>query len=230
LTSVERISILPIVMRLATAAQAERSINRFDTLLGVLSLRSSKTTVESSAGPPPACAGLETLATIRLSLADRPAMVRNNGSEFENVIVLSDEFCQGLVAHPFPNDLEAARVLAASPAVLDLLMWLSHRCFTTKGTESIALFGNFGRRNRIGTTEYSRPRRVRALSNSGSPAFVRSDPIAARISPDGQAIIIKDVPAVLPAERNGGVVHDDVNFCWDGTGRPLGPKIQRLPR
>jgi hypothetical protein len=35
-------------------------------------------------------------------------------SEFENIIVLSDEFYQELIAHPLPNDLEAVKVLAAS--------------------------------------------------------------------------------------------------------------------
>ncbi len=48
-------------------------------------------------------------------------------AEFENVIVLSDEFYQELVAHPVPNDLAAVKLLAASPAVLDLYMWLSYR-------------------------------------------------------------------------------------------------------
>ena len=54
--------------------------------------------------------------------------------------MLSDEFYQELIAHPVPNDLESIKVLAASPAVLDLFMWLSYRCFTAKGTESIPLF------------------------------------------------------------------------------------------
>ena len=42
--------------------------------------------------------------------------------EFENVIVLSDEFFQETNAHSIPTDLEAVRVLAPSPAVLDLFM------------------------------------------------------------------------------------------------------------
>jgi plasmid replication initiation protein len=49
---------------------------------------------------------------------------RTLSTEFENVIVLSDEFYQELIAHPVPNDFEAVKVLAASPAVLDLFMWL----------------------------------------------------------------------------------------------------------
>ena len=55
--------------------------------------------------------------------------------QFENVIVLSDEFYREIVAHPIPADLEAVKVLAGSPAVVDLFMWLSYRCFLAKGKE-----------------------------------------------------------------------------------------------
>jgi hypothetical protein len=48
--------------------------------------------------------------------------------QFENVIVLSDEFCREITAHPIPADLEAVKLLAGAPAVLDLFMWLSYRC------------------------------------------------------------------------------------------------------
>jgi len=44
------------------------------------------------------------------------------GEGFENVIVLSDEFYQEITAHPIPTDLEAVKVLASAPAVLDLFM------------------------------------------------------------------------------------------------------------
>lgn len=64
--------------------------------------------------------------------------------DFKNVIVLSDEFYQGILAHPLPNDLEAVKVLAAAPAVLDLYMWLSYRCETSKGMATIPIFGEFG--------------------------------------------------------------------------------------
>jgi hypothetical protein len=40
--------------------------------------------------------------------------------QFENVIVLSDEFYREITAHPIPTDLEAVKVLAGAPAVLDL--------------------------------------------------------------------------------------------------------------
>jgi Plasmid encoded RepA protein len=53
--------------------------------------------------------------------------------QFENVIALSDEFYREIVAHPIPADLEAVKVLAGAPAVVDLFMWLSYRCFLAKG-------------------------------------------------------------------------------------------------
>ncbi len=79
--------------------------------------------------------------------------------DFENVIVLSDEFYQEITAHPIPTDLEAVKVLAASPAVLDLFMWLTYRCFVAKGPESIPIFGPCGLVAQIGSVEYSRERR-----------------------------------------------------------------------
>jgi hypothetical protein len=84
------------------------------------------------------------------------------GEDFENVIVLSDEFYQEIICHPIPTDLEAVKVLAASPAVLDLFMWLSYRCFAAKGPETIPIFGPFGLISQIGSVEYSRERRFAA--------------------------------------------------------------------
>jgi hypothetical protein len=89
--------------------------------------------------------------------ADQPVL----SDEFENVIVLSDEFFQEISSHPIPTDLEAVRVLAPSPAVLDLFMWLSYRCFSAKGEEQIPIFGNFGLAAQLGNVEYARPRRFR---------------------------------------------------------------------
>jgi hypothetical protein len=39
---------------------------------------------------------------------------------FENIIVLSDEFFQEIMAHPIPTDLEVVKLLSSAPAVLDL--------------------------------------------------------------------------------------------------------------
>src|SRR5215469_5209380 len=89
--------------------------------------------------------------------ADQPVL----SDEFENVIVLSDEFFQEITAHPIPTDLDAVRVLAPSPAVLDLFMWLSYRCFSAKGEEQIPIFGDFGLAAQLGNVEYARPRRFR---------------------------------------------------------------------
>jgi len=83
--------------------------------------------------------------------------------DFENVVVLSDEFYQEILAHPIPVDLEALRILSGAPAEMDLFMWLAYRCMKAKGPESIPLFGPSGLSNQLGTTEYSRPRRFRGM-------------------------------------------------------------------
>jgi len=62
----------------------------------------------------------------------------------ENTITLSDEFFGEISSHPIPTDLEAVRVLAASPALLDLYLWLGYRCYNSKGPESIPIFGPYG--------------------------------------------------------------------------------------
>ncbi|MBL0159783.1 MAG: replication initiator protein A [Bryobacterales bacterium] len=113
---------------------------------------------------------------------DRQAL----GEQFENVIVLSDEFYSEMTAHPIPADMEAVKVLAAAPAVLDLFMWLTYRCFTAKGTESIPIFGEFGLVTQLGSVEYSRPRRFRAELERWLAAIrVIWPECPARISPRG---------------------------------------------
>jgi hypothetical protein len=80
---------------------------------------------------------------------------------FENVIVLSNEFFEEVTAHPIPTDLDVVKLLAPAPALLDLFVWLSYRCFTAKGEDSIPIFGDFGLVHQIGTVEYVRPRKFR---------------------------------------------------------------------
>jgi hypothetical protein len=81
----------------------------------------------------------------------------------QNTITLSDEFYSEISGHPIPADLEAIKVLAAAPALLDLFMWLSYRCFVANGPESIPLFGPYGLTQQLGCVEYSRPSRFRAM-------------------------------------------------------------------
>lgn len=80
-----------------------------------------------------------------------------------NTITLSDEFYSEISEHPIPADLDAIKLLAAAPALLDLFMWLSYRCFTASGPESIPLFGPFGLTQQLGCVEYTRPSRFRAM-------------------------------------------------------------------
>jgi Plasmid encoded RepA protein len=111
--------------------------------------------------------------------------------QFENVIVLSDEFYQEITTHPIPADLEAVKVLAGAPAVLDLFMWLSYRCFVAKGQEAIPLLGPYGLPSQIGSIEYARPRRFREkLAEWLKTIRVLWPDCPARISPDGKQLLI----------------------------------------
>ncbi len=124
-------------------------------------------------------------------------------SEFENVVVLSDDFYQEILAHPVPNDLEAVKLLAASPAILDLYMWLGYRSFKAKGIESIPIFGEFGLANQLGCVEYSRPRRFRAMLEQWLDTIRAIWPeCPARIVSNGQSIEIRNATAVHEQRRS----------------------------
>lgn len=84
-------------------------------------------------------------------------------SHRENIIALSREFFEEVTAHPIPSDLEVIRLLAASPGALDFYLWLAYRTFTAKGSQTIPLFGPHGLQAQLGSVEYSRPRRFRAM-------------------------------------------------------------------
>ena len=77
------------------------------------------------------------------------------------MIVLSDEFYREILSHPIPTDLEAAKALSSSPAALDLFMWLSYRCFTSRGKERVPLVCDFGLISQLGSADYARPRKFR---------------------------------------------------------------------
>lgn len=121
-------------------------------------------------------------------------------SDFENVIVLSDEFYREIAQHPIPTDLQAIRVLSGSPAVLDLFMWLSYRCFSARGRESVPLSGGLGLAAQLGNAEYARPRKFREKLQSWLQVVKSMWPACpARISPDGQFLVIE--PAAALNER-----------------------------
>lgn len=81
----------------------------------------------------------------------------------ENIIVLSDEFFREIAEHTIPTDLEVVRLLASTQGALDLCLWVTYRSFTAKTPQSIPLFGPHGLQGQLGCTEYSRPRRFRAM-------------------------------------------------------------------
>ena len=113
--------------------------------------------------------------------------------------VLSDEFYKEVIAHPIPADMEAVKAFGSAPAVLDLFMWLTYRCFTAKSEERIPLFGDFGRTAQLGSVEYSRPRRFRAMLEQWLGQVRAVWPkCPAQICSDGQYLRLSPAKAVLP--------------------------------
>ena len=124
---------------------------------------------------------------------DQPVL----SDQFENVIVLSDEFYREISEHPIPTDLDAVRVLSASPAVLDLFMWLSYRCFSAKGEETIPLSGGLGLAAQLGNTEYARPRKFKEKLRDWLEVVKSMWPeCPARISSDGRSLLIGPAEAL----------------------------------
>ena len=122
----------------------------------------------------------------------------------QNMIVLSEEFYQEIQSHPIPADLEAAKVLSSSPAVLDLYMWLSYRCFAARGEEErVPLFGAFGLVNQLGSATYARPRKFRERLERWLDLVRMMWPeCPAFIGVDGRAIIVERAYAIRPAGSN----------------------------
>ena len=114
-----------------------------------------------------------------------------------NTITLSHEFYTEVACHPIPADLEAIKLLAAGPALLDLFLWLSYRCFVSKGPESIPLFGPSGLTQQLGSVEYSRPSRFRAMLEHWLTTIRSLWPeCPATISRDGRTLQIQQRTAV----------------------------------
>jgi len=123
--------------------------------------------------------------------------------EFANVVILSEEFYREISEHPIPADLDAVKVLASAPAVLDLFVWLTYRCFSAKGSERIPLFGGFGLAQQLGCVEYSRPRRFRAMLEQWLASIRRLWPgCPAMVSSDGSALLVNHSKAVLPRRES----------------------------
>src|SRR2546423_5077813 len=87
--------------------------------------------------------------------------------------------------------LETVKLLAPAPAILDLFVWLSYRCFTAKREESIPIFGDFGLVRQIGAVQYSRPRKFREkLADWLRTIHLLWPDCPARISSDERYLII----------------------------------------
>lgn len=120
--------------------------------------------------------------------------------DFQNQIVLSDEFFKEIMTHSIPTDLEAAKALSSAPAALDLYMFLSYRCFNASGSERVPIFGAHGLVNQLGSADYARPRKFRERLEKWLELVRALWPdCGARVSSDGNYLLVK--PSIAVHER-----------------------------
>jgi Plasmid encoded RepA protein len=121
--------------------------------------------------------------------------------DFENEIVLSDEFYNEINAHRIPTDLDAVKLLISSLAALNLFMWLSYRSFTAEGEQRVPLCGPGGLTAQLGSVEYARPRKFRERLEQWLSSIRTIWPdCRAHIASDGTALVIHTGSSIL----NGG--------------------------
>jgi hypothetical protein len=114
-------------------------------------------------------------------------------------IVATEEFYNEVMAHRIPVDLEVVKTFAAAPAVLDLFLWLTYRCFTATQEDEIPLFGPAGLANQLGVVEYRRERAFRERLNGWLEAIGGAWPeCPAHISEDGRSLWIAPAQAIHP--------------------------------
>ena len=100
-------------------------------------------------------------------------------------------------------DIEAAKALSGSPAALDLFMWLSYRCFTARGRETVPLFGEAGLIDQLGIVDYCRPRKFREKLEKWLAVIKAMWPdCPASISKEGSGLVVDQAIAILGGENH----------------------------
>ena len=117
--------------------------------------------------------------------------------DFQNQILLSENFWGELQRHPIPIDLEAVKALANAPAQLDFYTWLVWRCWSAKGETSIPLTGEAGLMAQLGISDKTTARNFRVHVRrwlSKTRALWPNCP--ARLSEDGTALLVSHGRAI----------------------------------
>jgi hypothetical protein len=129
---------------------------------------------------------------------------------FQNKVVLTEEFFSEIMAHRIPVDIAAIRSLSNAPAVLDLFVWLCYRCFTATGEERIPLSGERGLVKQLGSVEYTRPRKFRQKLEEEWLKAVRAvwKKCPARLSDDGEYLLVRHARAIKSRPKKLEIVPD----------------------
>ena len=117
--------------------------------------------------------------------------------DFQNQILLSENFWNELQRHPIPIDLEAVKALANAPAQLDFYTWLVWRCWSAKGETAIPLTGDAGLMAQLGISDKTGARDFRIQVRRW---LVKTKALwpgcPARLADDGTALIVSHGRAI----------------------------------
>jgi hypothetical protein len=99
-------------------------------------------------------------------------------------------------------------------------MWLVYRCFLAKREEQIPLFGEFGLTAQLGSVEYTRPRRFRAMLQQWLSTINLVWPeCPARICSDGRYLAVGPGKAIR--ERPEKRFTEDPRFSGRSSTSPV---------
>ncbi len=122
-------------------------------------------------------------------------------SEFENIVVLSEEFYKEVSSHPLPNDLEAVKVLAGSCGarplhVADVQVLQGHRHRNHTGYLAISVSPG-----RLGP--WNTPGRAASVAcwSSGCRRLGDMAGMSCRIAPNGEQLIVGHAEAVRQVQQ-----------------------------
>lgn len=74
--------------------------------------------------------------------------------EFENLVVLSEDWYSEIIQHPIPIERNVVAALTDSPGALKFYLWLGYRSYTASRRVDVPLFGDGGLQEQLGDTSY----------------------------------------------------------------------------
>jgi hypothetical protein len=143
---------------------------------------------------------------------DRASLQDSGAEHFENVIVLSDEFYNEILAHPIPTDVDAVKVLASARRFWICSCGWSTVASSPKREEQIPLFGDFGLTAQLSSVGCTRTRRFRSMVKQWLRTIRNVWPeCPAKISQDGRYLSVAPAKAIQQRTESANQSRGGIN-------------------